>query len=179
MIANRVAALGVFAWRLEKMQMHNSFEVYARLYDVVSDNLIKNGKCSNYKKTTFLYNIMEHPREIDVSRYLKLSNEDFLEAIYVAALKRLPDDRTRGFWAERFDLPTPQFQQEVLKSIADSSVVAINGIHLKNNPYFEQKCGLKYKALGRLYYLTDKSILRELGKKLPASIQKIIRKVFL
>lgn len=159
--------------------MGNSVEVYAKLYDVVSDNLKKCGKCYGYKKTTFLCDVMAHPQEIDVSEYLKLPNENFLEAIYVAALKRLPDDKIRDFWAERYHLPTPQFQQEVLKSIANSSVVAINGIRMKNNPYFVQKCGLKYKALGKLYYLTDKSILRELGKKLPAPIQKIIRKIFL
>lgn len=159
--------------------MDNSVEVYARLYDKVSQNLAKAGKSYGYKKTTFLCDVMGHPQKIDVSRYLKLSNEDFLEAICVAALKRLPDDRTKDFWANRYHVPTSQFQQQVLKHIANSSAVAINGVYLENNPYFVQKCGLKYKALGRLYGLTDKSSLRELGKKLPAPIQKIIRRIFL
>ena len=61
----------------------------------------------------------------------------------------------------------------------NSSVVAINKIEFVNNPYFEQKKGLKYKVMGLLYGLTDKSFLREFGKKLPQPIQKVIRKVFL
>lgn len=159
--------------------MHNDVEVYARLYDEVSANLAKAGKEYGYKRTTFLCDVMSHPQKIDVSRYLDLSNEDFVEAIYVAALKRLPEDKTREFWAAKYHLPTSQFQREVLKSIVKSSTVAINGGYLDNNPYFDHKRGLKYKALGQLYGLTDKSSLREFGKKLPMPIQKIIRKIFL
>ena len=159
--------------------MHNDIEVYARLYDEVSGNLAKAGKSYGYKKTTFLCDVMAHPQKIDVSGYLNLPNEEFMEAIYVAALKRLPDDRTRDFWTGRYHLPESQFQREVLKCIAGSSAVAINGVYLDNNPYFIQKRGLKYRALGLLYGLTDKSSLREFGKKLPAPIQKIIRKLFL
>lgn len=159
--------------------MRNNNEVYARLYDEVAGNLERAGKSFGYKKTTFLCDVMSHPQRIDVSGYLKMANEDFVEAIYVAALKRLPDERTRNFWADRCHLPKSLFQREVLKSIANSSAVAINGIYVENNPYFIQKCGLKYKALGCLYGLTDKSSLRELGKKLPMPIQKIIRKLFL
>ena len=159
--------------------MDNEMEVYARLYDKVFQNFTKAGKSFGYKKTTFLCDVTGHPQKIDVSGYLELPNEDFLEAIYVAALKRLPDDKTRDFWADRYHLPTSQFQQQVLKYIVNSSAVAINGVRLENNPYFVQKQGLKYTALGGLYGLTDKSSLRELGKKLPAPIQKIIRKLFL
>ncbi|MBD5427171.1 MAG: hypothetical protein HDR38_06455 [Treponema sp.] len=159
--------------------MGSDAEVYARLYDEVEGNLSKAGKSFEYRKSTFLCDVMSHPQEIDVSGYLNLPNTEFMEAIYVAALKRLPDDRTKAFWAKRYQLPTPQFQEEVLKCIAGSSVVAINQIRLENNPYFRQKRGLKYKALGLLYGLTDKSYLREFGKKLPAPVQKIIRKLFL
>lgn len=159
--------------------MRNDTEVYTLLYNEVSENFAKTGKSYGYKKNTFLCDVANHPQKIDVTRYLNLSNEDFMEAIYVAALKRLPDEKTRAFWAERYSLPVPQFQKEVLKCIAGSGSVAINGIYLEGNPYFVQKRGLKYKAIGRLYGLTDKSCLREFGKKLPDPIQKIIRKLFL
>lgn len=160
-------------------QMRNSVEVYGALYNEVSKNFTSAGKCYGYRKSTFLCDVTSHPQKIDVSRYLELTNEDFMEAIYVAALKRLPDEKTRAFWAQRCSLPIPQFRKEILKRIADSSTVAINGIYLENNPYFTQKRGLKYKALGQLYGLTDKSCLREFGKKLPAPFQTIIRKLFL
>lgn len=159
--------------------MSNELKVYAGLYDEVAGNLSKAGKNFEYKKSTFLSDVKGHPQEIDVSRYLHLSNPEFVEAIYVAALKRLPDDRTRDFWAGKYHLPAPQFQKEVLMCIAGSSVVAINQIRLENNPYFVQRRGLKYKTLGLLYGFTDKSYLREFGKKLPAPVQKIIRQLFL
>lgn len=153
--------------------------VYAGLYDVVAENLHAAGSTFEYKRNTFLYDVEGHPQDIKVSDYLELSNPEFMEAIYVAALKRLPDEGTVAFWQERYSEPKEVFQKEVLQCIAGSSVAAINHIHLVGNPYFEQKQGLKYKTLGLLYGLTDKAILREFGKKLPMCIQKIIRKIFL
>lgn len=156
-----------------------NMSVYGKIYDAVAENLRAAGNEFEYKKTTFLCDVEAHPRDICVSEYLKLENPEFMQAIYVAALKRLPDERTCAFWAERYGMEKEAFQREVLGCIAGSSVVAINQIRLVDNPYFEQKRGIKYKALGLLYGLTDKAVLREFGKKLPAPIQKIIRKVFL
>lgn len=157
----------------------NNMSVYEELYDLVAENLRVAGKTFEYQKETFLCDVEAHPQDVCVSKYLQLANPQFMEAIYVAALKRLPDERTVGFWAERYHLPKETFQREVLQCIAGSSVVAINHVHLVDNPYFEQKRGLKYKLLGMLYGLTDKSSLREFGKKMPAPVQKVIRKVFL
>ena len=69
--------------------------------------------------------------------------------------------------------------KKVLVFVANASVVAINHIRLVNNPYFAQRRGIRYRMMGMLYGLTDKSSLRELGKKLPQPIQRVIRKVFL
>lgn len=154
-------------------------EVYAGIYDIVAGNRKAAGETFGYGKSTFLCDVMSHPQDIIVSKYLGLPNEEFMEAMYVAALKRLPDERTRTFWEEKYPLPKETFQREVLQCLADSSVVAINHIRLEDNPYFTQKRGLRYKTLGLLYGLTDKSNLREFGKKLPDPIQQIIRKVFL
>ena len=152
---------------------------YAEIYDVVAENLRLARKTFEYEKKTFLCDVESHPQDICVSKYLHLSNPEFVQAIYVAALKRLPDERTVAFWSKKYDLPADVFQKEVLQCIARSSVVAINHIHLTDNPYFEQKFGLRYKAMGMLYGLTDKSNLREFGKKLPEPIQRLIRKIFL
>lgn len=157
--------------------MKNS--VYGQIYDAVAGNLRWAGKTFDYEKSTFLCDVESHPQDVSVSKYLQLSNPEFVQAMYVAALKRLPNERTVAFWAGKYDMPKEAFQREVLQCIARSSVVAINHIHLVDNPYFEQKRGLKYKTLGMLYGLTDKSSLRELGKKMPAPIQRLIRKVFL
>lgn len=153
--------------------------VYAGIYDIVSENLNMAGMAFEYRKSTFLCDVEAHPQDVCVTRFRHLSNPEFMEAVYVAALKRLPDERTVDFWAGKYDMPKEAFRKEVLRCIAASSVVAVNHVHLRENPYFEQEEGLRYKALGMLYGLTDKSSLRELGKKLPMPLQKIIRKIFL
>lgn len=153
--------------------------IYEGIYDVVSGNLHLAGLEFAYQKSTFLYDVENSPRIVDVSKYLKLLNPQFFQAVYVAAYKRLPEIREAGVWEEKYDMPDEEFQKAVLLNIANSSVVAINHIQFINNPYFEQRLGIKYKLLGILYGLTDKSSLRQFGKKMPKPIQKIIRKVFL
>lgn len=152
---------------------------YQTVYDIVAENLEAAGCKPEYKKSTFLCDVEMHPQRIDVSRFLKLDNCDFHEAVFVTALKRLPDEKTASFWKERENMPREEFQRSVLENIAHSSVVAINQIRFVNNPYFEQKRGLRYHVLGCLYGLTDKSSLRVFGKRLPKPIQKIIRRLFL
>lgn len=154
-------------------------KVYEEIYDVVAENYHAAGMSFEYRKTTFLRDVNSHPQKIDVSQYLSLPNELFFQAIFVAAFKRLPEIKESKRWKEQFELPKECFQRKFLKYIAQSSVVAINHILLVNNPYFEQKRGLRYQIMGILYGLTDKSSLREFGKKLPSPIQKLIRKVFL
>jgi len=154
-------------------------EIYGKIYDFVAENLEAAGQVPEYRKSTFLCDVGSDPDEVDVRKYLELPNDSFMEAVYVGALKRLPDERTTAFWKQREAEARETFQREVLQSIAGSSVVAINHISLTNNPYFEQKKGLRYHMLGLLYGLTDKSSLREFGKKLPEPVQKIIRRVFL
>ena len=153
--------------------------IYANLYDVVAENLEHANIEFGYKKSTFLCDTSSSPQLVDVSKYLEFENRTFFQAVFVAAFKRLPEDKEVQKWYEHMELPKEKFQEEFLRYVANSSVVAINHIQLINNPYFSHKRGLKYKAIGALYGLTDKSSLREFGKKLPAPIQKIIRKVFL
>jgi len=154
-------------------------DIYGGLYDVARGNMDAAGLKFPYEKETFLCEVGASPQEIDISRFLELPNPVFMQAVHVAALKRLPEERTAAFWEQRYGEPRERFQEEVLRSVAGSSVVAINQIRLVHNPYFEQKRGLKYHCMGILYGLTDKSFLREFGKKLPMPLQKLIRKVFI
>lgn len=61
---------------------------YAEIYDVVAENLRLAGKTFEYDKKTFLCDVESHPQDICVSKYLHLSNPEFVQAIYVAALRR-------------------------------------------------------------------------------------------
>lgn len=154
-------------------------EVYERLYDVVQGNMRAAGQDFPYARETFICEVGAHPQEVDVARYLELPNPLFLQTVYAAALKRLPEEKTERAWARRYGEPEERFREEVLRNVAGSSVVAINRIRLVHNPYFQQKRGIKYYCMGILYGLTDKSALREFGKKLPMPIQRLIRKVFI
>lgn len=157
----------------------SNMSVYSEIYDVVAGNLQQAETSFEYGKNTFLCDVESHPQEVCVSRFLHLLNPEFMQAVYVAALKRLPDERAVNFWEMRYELPKEEFQEQVLRCVVNSSVVAINHIRFTDNPYFEQKTGLKYKLLGGLYGLTDKANLREFGKKLPQPVQRLIRKIFL
>ena len=153
--------------------------MYEKLYEIVAANYKNAGMECKYLKSTYLCDVGKHPQVIDVSEYLHLNNEEFAQAIFVATFKRLPEGKECSAWSEKYDWKKEDFQKYILKQIVNSSVVAINKMQFINNPYFAQRRGLKYKAMGLLYGLTDKSFLREFGKKLPQPIQKIIRKVFL
>ena len=153
--------------------------VYEGIYDVVAGNLQAAGQAFDYHKTTFLLDVKSPPQIVDVSKYVNLANKDFFQAVYVAAYKRLPEIHEEAVWKTKCDMTTAEFQKAVLQNIVNSSVVAINHIQFINNPYFEQNYGIKHKLLGMLYGLTDKSSLRQFGKKMPQPIQRIIRKVFL
>lgn len=154
-------------------------QIYSGIYDIVAENLQIAGETFEYGKETFLCDVKSHPQVVDVSKYLSLPNSQFLQAVHVGVYKRLPEEKVVAVWKEKYGWPQEKFQEALLKTIEKSSVVAINHIQLVNNPYFEQHLGIRYKVLGILYGLTDKSFLREFGKKMPQPIQKIIRKVFL
>lgn len=153
--------------------------MYEKLYDVVASNYLNAGKEIKYLKSTYLCDVGKHPQVIDVSEYLHLPNVEFAQSIFVTTFRRLPEGKECSKWNQMYELEKEEFQKLILRQVVNSSVVAINKIQFVNNPYFIQKRGLRYKAMGLLYGLTDKSFLREFGKKLPQPIQKIIRKVFL
>lgn len=154
-------------------------EIYSKLYDVVVENC-DNANCGfEYRKSTYLCDVGNHPQVIDVSKYGEMSNEEFFQAVFVAALKRLPEEKEVAPWIARYAQEKEVFQEAVLRYIMKSNAFALNQMKIINNPYFEQKRSLQYRLMGKLYWLTDKSALREFGKKLPQPIQKVIRKLFL
>jgi len=153
--------------------------IYQSIYKTVADNMLAAGEIFHYKECTFLNDVNSDPCVVDVSKYIELNNEDFLQATFVATYKRLPEEREWAAWTAILGLEKEAFQTAVLRKFVRSSVVAINHIHFINIPYFRYREGLYYHVMGILYGLTDKSSLREFGKKLPQPIQKIIRRIFI
>ncbi|OQA26261.1 MAG: hypothetical protein BWY61_00727 [Firmicutes bacterium ADurb.Bin354] len=154
-------------------------DIYEVIYDTISENMIDAGSQYPYNKETFLNDIGTGTQEVDVSRFLDLPNDKFYQAIFVATMRRLPNTKAELSFEQRYSEPKEEFQTEVLRFLDRSSFVAVNNIRFINNPYFEQKRGLRYKLIGLSYGLKDKSELRQFGKKLPQPVQKVIRRIFL
>lgn len=154
-------------------------DIYEKIYDIVAENLYAAGRSFEYQKSTFLLEAGSAPNIVDVASYLDLPDSEFFQAIYVAVYKRLPEKKVSEKWDSRGAADAAEYRKKVLKKMVNSSVAAINHVRFVNNPYFEQRLGMRSRLLGMLYGLTDKSSLRQWGKKMPQPIQKIIRKVFL
>ena len=155
------------------------WDVYKGVFDTVRLNMENAGESFPYYEETFFCDVCSDPGTIDVSKYTSLENKKFFQALFVAVLKRLPDEKEEAGWKSKYGMDQETFQTESLKMFVNSSVSAINHMVFVNNPYFNQKRGVRYHVLGMLYGLTDKSALRVWGKKMPRFVQKIIRKVFI
>lgn len=151
---------------------------YEKIYDYVNGKLINSGKNFRYCKETFLLDVGNEPRTLSVSKYLELENEKFAQAIYVAIYNQLPDNKFWRKWTIKFHLPRDQFQRAFLWDISKSAIVSINHFEIIDNPYFRQRRGIYNKMIGMIYGLTNNNCLRTFAKKLPPSIQCIIRKNF-
>ena len=154
-------------------------DIYSSLYDTVSQNMAEAGERFSYEKTTLLTNFGQAPRIVDVDRYDALDNKEYYQAVFVGAYKRLPEEKEEQPWVESASKSREEFRRSLLAEISGSSVFAIQHMELTDNSYCMSPHGIRYRILGILYGFTDKSTLRTFGKKLPAPIQKIIRKVFL
>lgn len=159
--------------------MAAQLRIYERIYDVVSANGQIAGKKLNYEKQAFLCGIGAHPQIVDVAAYKRLSNPEFYQAVHAAVYHRLPEQEEYEKWSVFFGMEIPAFQSKLLKKLSVSNLAAVNRIRLIHNPYFVQKRGIRYRMLGMLYGLTDKPTLRQIGKKLPQPVQKLVRKVLL
>ena len=154
-------------------------EIYGKLYDGVAEKLAAAGRSFGYCRAALTCNTGMHPRIIDVSRYEGLSNRDYFQAAFVGAFKRLPEEQEEHPWQQHYDEPEQEFRTRVWTVLTRSTVFAIQHMELTENPYVTFHKGLRYRLLGLMHGLTTRSNLRTFGKRLPAPIQKLIRKLFL
>ena len=156
-----------------------SKDVYRELYRTVSGHMRNAGESFPYYEETFMNEIAMPSGRVDVSKYLGLDNKTFMQAVFQATYKRLPEKKEEAKWSKYLELPRPQFQNRFLRAMVNSSVTAIYHIQFINNPYFKQRRGPVYTLMGFMYGMTDKSSLRVLGKKMPLPVQKLIRRIFI
>ena len=96
--------------------------IYEQLYDVVSGNLREAGETFSYYKTTFLSDVGNAPQVIDVSQYLELSNEQFYQALFVAAFKRLPEEKEERRKFRRTELELDLYQTELMEHLKQYNI---------------------------------------------------------
>ena len=154
-------------------------EIYGILYDRVAANMAAAGENFGYRRPSMTCNAGMHPRIVDVSRYENLDNADYFQAAFVGVFKRLPEEAEETPWREHYGEERSAFRTRVWKVLTGSTVYAIRHMELSENPYYMPKMGLRYHLLGKVHGLTARADFRTFGKKLPAPIQKLIRKVFL
>lgn len=153
--------------------------VYAKIYDIVSEEIVQSGGAFPYKKETFLKGIGSHPQIVHVSEFIDLPNEIFYQAVFMNTVKRLPDEKQIAFWKQKESLPVTEFQKAVLREVMRSRVAAINHIQFVDDPYGISYKGIRYYFWGLLYGVTNKPSLRIFCRKLPTPIQNVIKKVLL
>lgn len=150
--------------------------IYESIYKVVDGNLKKATVENEYKLSTLMADVGQKPQDIDLQKILHLQGDAFIEAAYMVIMKRLPDHKEMNYWMLEQDQEL--LKRNVIQAISNSGTVMINHIRLHNHPYIIKVSRLKRKLFELLYGLTDKSYLREFGKKMPMFMQKIIRKLF-
>ncbi|MCR4896865.1 MAG: hypothetical protein K5891_08850 [Lachnospiraceae bacterium] len=153
--------------------------IYGILYDTVAANMEAAGAPFGYRRPSMTCNAGMHPRIVDVSRYEELDNADYFQAAFVGVFKRLPEVAEEAPWQQHYGEDRTAFRTRVWKVLTGSTVFAIRHMELTENPYCTPRMGLRYHLLGRVHGLTARADFRTFGKKLPAPIQKLIRKVFL
>lgn len=166
-------------WELKDKNTRPQLHVYEKIYNFVSEKERKAGRKIEMEKEAFLCNVGTHPQIVDVSDYKKMPNDRFYQAVFHAVYHRLPTRKEYEVWSVFFDMKPCAFQKKLLKKFMRSRVAAMNRIRFIHAPYGYRHKGLRWQVYGRLYGLTNKPSLRQLGKRLPGWMQEAVRKVFL
>lgn len=155
-------------------------EIYGRIYDITSRNMIENDMELEYSKEAFLFATECPVGECDVLSMCELDNMSFLEAAYVALFFRTADPGAYINWNKFENMYTSDFRRKLLNHLAGSREFSEKGVALKNNiysskaelnrVYAEESAGFASanKAVNKLY---------RIYKKFPSPIKKLIRKI--
>ena len=155
-------------------------EIYSRIYDITSQNMLENDMELEYSRDVFLFATECPVGECDVLDMCDLDNMSFLEAAYVALFFRTADPSAYVSWKKHEDMYASDFRRKLLNSLAvsrefmDKSAILKNNIYSNkaelNRAYVQGSAGFSSanKAVNKLY---------RIYKKFPNPIKKFIKKI--
>lgn len=146
-------------------------KLYGKLFEQAANQMDKAGLQLPCTKNGYVAAIGSGTRKIDVSSYLDLKEEEFVDAVWMACFQKMPDSATR----ERLQQKT---KKEILETAAREGAFAVRGMRFVGNPYFQNKVSLKSKFFALAAGVKNSVLLRKIAKKMPKGLQNKIRKLF-
>ena len=116
---------------------------------------------------------------MDISELAEIKdNSIFLETAYRILLQRNIDENARKSWENRLELPAPEFQKLVTRSIIRSAEFANTKIKVKNNIYSEKNSfGGNIDGIRKASSVTMPEKLMNMYRKMPAPMKKAAKKI--
>lgn len=161
--------------------------VYDQLYDIVSNEMTKNGKRMPCTKRAFLYAAEMETGRCDMSQMQDMNNLEFMESAYLSMFGRLPDGGARREFSLNEEKTPKQYQSELVCSLIGSGEAIIKNAIVINNESvkIERKMDIVYQPiLGseeediREYMpLGFKDKLYKIYMRTPVKFRKVVRKI--
>ena len=157
----------------------NDMNIYADIYNIVNENMQNAGEAFRTPEICFEKITSSDPVTADISELAEISdNSDFLLTAYRILLQRNIDDNARKSWEERMNLPSPEFQKLVVRSILRSAEFANTRIKVKNNIYSEKNAfGGNIEGIRKASSVTMPEKLMNMYRKMPAPVKRAAKKI--
>lgn len=166
--------------------MGDSISIYRKIFDLANDNMKKHGEAFRYSYKAFSVFIGKSPNLVHTDEFFGLDKEDYLAALYLRCLNRLPDEGSYKTY-ENVEKETKDFMQYMVLSgvIQSAEFMTLNkkvtGIrefrrNWKKNRHYSraqilrlQVQSVKAKCFG--------SLVIPIWVKMPNSIRNIVRRI--
>ena len=157
----------------------NDMNIYTDIYNIVSENMKNAGGQFQTPQICFEKMISSHPMIADISDLAEITdNSAFLVAIYRILLQRNIDENARKSWEDRINLPAPEFQRLVVRSILRSAEFAEKRMKVKNNIFSEKNAfGGSADGIRKASSVTMPEKLMNVYRKMPAPMKKAAKKI--
>lgn len=162
-------------------------QLYDKIFQVANENMRTNGLEFNFGQAAFESILYKNPRIIEVSEFESLSEMEFLTAVYLRFLNRLPDESARREYIKlaknideeaykKFLIMQALTNSPEFKNL-DKKVVGLGAVRRN----FLNR-GIKYRlniraiaAKSKFLYSFRHYIFEPIWKRLPNNIKNVIR----
>lgn len=164
-------------------------EIYGEIYNIVELQLKENSRSMPCAKNTFLYAVNAEPGICDGKALCAFEKEEFLQAVYVSLLKRLPDQEAEQAWEYFIKTKSnEEFREVLLDALIFSPESITKGTCMKDNRIVsarlrQQRCLLQILSgeVEQVAELSTKQKIKEslykVYLRLPIGLKKVIRKL--